>query len=76
MHGDGAAAALLGHGIRQLDHGRDPTPGINQHGPGEPGDLARSQSGLGAQEQHEPATFGVAPMGHMAQGSHELALRQ
>jgi hypothetical protein len=29
-----------------------------------------------AREEHEAAAIGVAPMGHMAQGTEELALRQ
>ena len=50
--------------------------GIEQHGPGETGDLACPQPGLDAEQQHEPAALGVAPLGYTAQGSYELALGQ
>ena len=54
MHRNDPAAALLGGAVAQLDDAADPPGRIEHHVPGQVGDLARPQAGLGRQ-QHDHA---------------------
>ena len=54
MHGDTATTALLGGMVAQFDDATDLAGRTEHHVPGQTGDLARPQPGLGRQ-QHDHA---------------------
>jgi hypothetical protein len=61
MHRDGATTALpLAGPVLQRDHVSELTTGIGHHGPAEPRDFLRPESGFEGQQHHNPIAFRVA----------------
>ena len=60
MHRDQPAAAVLGGDVAQLDHRTDVAGRIEDHVPGQVGDLTGPQASLGGQ-QHDHAVTEVVP---------------
>src|ERR1022692_3877673 len=60
---DQAAAGVLGHGIAQLDHRTDVAGWIEDHVPGQLGDLTGPQASLGGEQDDHTVTEGMPGAG-------------
>src|SRR5205823_2234754 len=72
MEGDRATAALLCGSVIQLDVIRDTTVRIEQHWPGQLGDLASAQSGFEGEQDHHTVTLRVPAVADSPQRGKDL----
>lgn len=75
MQGDGAPAALLRHPVMQLDAVGDVALRVEHHRPSQLGDLTGAETGLDAEQDHDPIPPRVAAYGRLLQQRVLLRLR-
>ena len=76
IDGDQPTASLLGCAITQLDHAADFASGIEDHVPGQLGDLAGPQSGFDRQQHDQLVPDGVAGVAGKDEEAIQLMIRK